>query len=176
MKTKDTQLHRMLPKEGNSTIQYNFYDSPFGKALIASTDKGICYIAFGEEKNMEKELNERYPKAKFVRETTDRHKQALGLFSGAKTGNALPLHVKGTDFQLKVWEALLQIPAGKTSTYKTIAQEIGQPAAVRAVGTAVGQNPVSYFIPCHRVIRTDGGLGGYHWGIDLKKQMLDKEK
>lgn len=166
----------MLPEEEGSDIQYNFYDTAFGKALIASTDKGICYLAFGEEKSIEKELMQRYNRANFAQKTNVFHEKALSLFSEPKEKQILPLHVKGTDFQLKVWNALLQIPSGKTSTYKTIAKEIGQPTSVRAVGTAVGQNPVSYFIPCHRVIRTNGGLGGYHWGVELKKEMLDKEK
>ena len=167
----------MLPKEENRIeIYYETYDTQFGKAVVASTEKGICYIAFGEEKKMLDELKQRYPKAKLTQHQTDWHTQALSIISGAEQTETMPLHVRGTDFQLNVWNELVQIPSGKLSTYKTIAENIGNPKANRAVGTAVGQNPVSYLIPCHRVVRTDGGLGGYHWGIEVKKKMLGMEK
>lgn len=176
MKTININLIHILPEEENGIeILYNIYDSLYGKSLIASTEKGICYIAFGEEEVMEIELKEKYRKANFTKRSVDLHQRAINAFSNIKKEGALPLHVKGTDFQLKVWNALLHIPRGKTSTYKAIAEQIGHPKATRAVGTAVGQNPVSYFIPCHRIIRTDGTLGGYHWGIELKKQMLFNE-
>ncbi|MDR0331960.1 MAG: methylated-DNA--[protein]-cysteine S-methyltransferase [Dysgonamonadaceae bacterium] len=173
---KQFSLIPMLPLEENGIgIQYDTYDTQFGKSVIASSEKGICYIAFGEEKRMLDELKQRYPKAKIIKGKTDFHTKALSLISGLEKDVELSLHVRGTDFQLNVWNALLQIPSGKTTTYKTIAERVGKPKATRAVGTAVGQNPISFFIPCHRVVRTDGGLGGYHWGIDIKKQMLGFE-
>lgn len=156
-------------------IDYSFHETDYGLALIASTYKGICYIAFGESEKMEKELKQRYKKFDFIQKTTHLHETARKLLSNPKQEYPLPIHITGTDFQLKVWNALLQIPVGGTTTYKAIAQEIKHPKAVRAVGTAVGKNPVSYFIPCHRVIKTDGKFGGYHWGLELKKQLLEKE-
>lgn len=173
---KSFSLIPMLPSEENKIdIQYNIYDTQFGKAVIASSGKGICYIAFGEEKKMLDELKQRYPKAEITKDKTDFHTKVLSIISGVEEAIELPLHVRGTDFQLNVWNALLQILSGKTTTYKVIAEHVGKPKATRAVGTAVGQNPVSYLIPCHRVVRTDGGLGGYHWGVDIKKQMLGFE-
>jgi len=156
-------------------IHYDTYDTSFGKAVVASTETGICYIAFGEEKRMLDELKQRYPQARLTKNKTDWHTQALAIIDGLEPSETMPLHVRGTGFQRNVWNELLKIPSGKLSTYKTIAENINKPKATRAVGTAVGQNPVSYLIPCHRVIRTDGGLGGYHWGIEIKKQMLERE-
>jgi AraC family transcriptional regulator of adaptative response/methylated-DNA-[protein]-cysteine methyltransferase len=166
----------MFQKEENGIkIHYETYDTPFGKAVIASTEKGICYIAFGEEQTMLDELKQRYSKAKLTKAKTDWHEKALATVSETEQNEIIALHVRGTGFQLNVWSELLQIPSGKLSTYKTIAERVGNPKATRAVGTAVGQNPVSYLIPCHRVVRSDGGLGGYHWGIEIKKLMLEKE-
>lgn len=170
------QIIRMLPGEENGMIiSYNIYDSMFGKALIASTIRGICFIAPGTEKVLLSELKQKYPGAMWIKENAPLHASALSRMLGHDDGNLLPLHIKGTDFQLKVWNALLQIPPGEKSTYKFIAANIGQPKASRAVGTAVGQNPVCYLIPCHRVVRTDKSLGGYHWGTGLKKKMLKQE-
>lgn len=170
------QIDRMLPGEENGMIiSYNIYDSMFGKALIASTIRGICYIAPGTEKVILEELKRKYPGAMLIKENTPLHATALSRISGHDAGDLLPLHIKGTDFQLKVWNALLQIPPGEKSTYKLIAANIGQPKASRAVGTAVGQNPVCYLIPCHRVVRTDQSLGGYHWGTGLKEKLLKHE-
>lgn len=170
------QIDRMLPGEENGMIiSYNICDSMFGKALIASTIRGICFIAPGTEKVMLEELERKYPGAMLIKENAPLHATALSRMAGNDDGNLLPLHIKGTDFQLKVWNALLQIPTGEKSTYKLIAAHIGQPKASRAVGSAVGQNPVCYLIPCHRVIRTDQSLGGYHWGTDLKEKMLKQE-
>lgn len=170
------QIIRMLPGEENGTIiLYNIYDSMFGKALIASTSIGICFIAMGPERVMQEELKRKYPKAALIRENAPIHATALSRMFGHDDVHLLPLHIKGTDFQLKVWNALLQIPLGEKSTYKRIASNIGQPTASRAVGAAVGQNPVCYLIPCHRVIRTDQSLGDYHWGKELKEKMLKQE-
>ena len=174
---KQFTLVPMLQKEGRGIeIDYEIYDTRFGKAMIGSTEKGICYVAFGEQEKMIRELKWRYRRAEWTRNETDWHTKALAVISGAGQKEALPLHVLGTDFQLNVWNELLQIPSGKLSTYKTIAERVGKAHATRAVGTAIGTNPASYLIPCHRVIRTDGGLGGYHWGIEIKKKMLAFER
>ena len=170
-------LSVMSPKEiTNIDIQHETFDTPYGKVVIASTRTGICYIAFGDEKRMLHELHQRYPTANLIHQQTDWHAKALLLINGKETSETLPLHVYGTDFQLHVWSELLKIPVSHTTTYKAIAESIGKPKATRAVGTAVGNNPVSYLIPCHRVVRSDGGLGGYHWGIDVKIKMLQAEK
>jgi len=169
-------IDRMLPEEENGmVISYNIYDSIFGKALIASTSKGICFIAPGTEKVLLSELKQKYPKAMLIKENAPLHAKALSRMSGLDEGDVLLLHIKGTDFQIKVWNALLQIPTGEKSTYKLIATHIGRPKASRAVGTAVGKNPVCYLIPCHRVVRSDRSLGGYRWGTDLKEKMLKQE-
>ena len=177
MKSKNTP-HVFIPMKANEIstlkIEYSFHATPYGEALIASTPKGICYLAFGEKEQMLKELKQRYAKAEMSEQLQPLHVAAQAFVSG-KSDEKIPLHISGTDFQLKVWDALLHIPRGNRSTYKTIAEGIGKPNAVRATGTAIGQNPVSYLIPCHRVVRSDGGLGGYHWGIEVKKQMLANE-
>ena len=174
---KQFTLIPMLPKEEREIeIHYETYDTQFGKSVIASTEKGVCYIAFGEEKKMLDELKQRYPTAKHTKNTTDWHTKALSVISGAEQNETIPLHVRGSDFKMSVWRKLLLIPLGKLTTYKSIAEKIGNPYANRAVGTAVGQNPVAYLIPCHRVIRADGEFGGYHWGLDIKKMMLRFER
>lgn len=152
-------------------IQYQFYPSPFGKVLIASTDKGVCYMAFTDNEEVEKvNLKKQFPKANFYRQNTDFHQAALSIFTSDKNISLpkIKLHLKGTPFQLKVWEALLKIPSGNLSTYGKIAQEIDKPKASRAVGTAIGSNPIAYLIPCHRVIQNSGKTGGYRWGSTRK--------
>lgn len=173
----DHQINRMIPEEEETgfAVRYNFYESLFGESLIASTDKGICLLSFGERKMMEEELKQRFPGAVLIKEKAEIHNTALSLLSGTDRNRSIPLHIKGTDFQLKVWNELLLIPLGQTSSYKQIAENIGKPKAVRAVGSAVGKNPVSSLIPCHRVIRSDNRLGGYHWGPELKEKMLQYE-
>ena len=154
------------------TIYWGWFDSHFGPALIMGTDRGICGLAFAAEFGADPamaDLKSRWPKAHFV-ENPARLDQwataALGM-----TGET-QLHMIGAPFQLKVWEALLTIPSGHVTTYSEIAQSIGNPKAVRAVGTAVGKNPVSWLIPCHRALRKSGALGGYHWGLPVKRAML----
>ena len=154
------------------TIYWGWFDSHFGPALIMGTDRGICGLAFAAEFGAGPamaDLKSRWPKAHFV-ENPARLDQwataALGM-----TGET-QLHMIGAPFQLKVWEALLTIPSGHVTTYSEIAQSIGNPKAVRAVGTAVGKNPVSWLIPCHRALRKSGALGGYHWGLPVKRAML----
>ncbi len=155
-------------------IDYSFYETLYGLSLIASTSKGICYIGFGEKETMFNDFKKRYSSAILQEQKTDLHKSALSYIKNEKVSE-LPLHISGTDFQIRVWKALLEIPIGKLSSYQAVANAVNNPKAVRAVGSAVGDNPVSYIIPCHRVIRSDGGLGGYFWGLEIKRQMIDVE-
>ena len=154
------------------TVFWGWFDSAFGPALLMGTDRGICGLAFAAETGAEAamvDLCSRWPDAAFVENPAalrDWPEAALGM-----TGEAR-LHIIGAPFQLKVWEALLTIPSGHVTTYSQIACAIGNPKAVRAVGTAVGRNPVSWLIPCHRALRKSGALGGYHWGLPVKRAML----
>ncbi|MCW3167888.1 methylated-DNA--[protein]-cysteine S-methyltransferase [Chryseobacterium sp. 09-1422] len=161
----------------NLKINYNFSESPFGKIITASTEKGICYMAF--EENSEKafrDLVNRFPNASFYEKQDEFQRNALSIFNKDWTKlSTIKLHLKGTDFQLKVWESLLKIPMGKLSTYGNLANEIGNPKASRAVGTAIGSNPVAFLIPCHRVIQSSGKIGGYMWGSDRKQLMIGWE-
>jgi len=159
------------------TIHYSFSSTLFGMCLIASTQKGVCYIAFVEQKDTAfLELRHRFPRATFIEKSDVFQKNALRLFSSTRgTPEKVLLHVKGTSFQLKVWEMLLTIPLGGLSTYGTIAQKIGTPKASRAVGAAVGANPVAFLIPCHRVIQSTGIFGNYHWGPSRKAAMIGFE-
>jgi len=161
----------------NLKINYSFSKSPFGEIMTASTEKGVCYMAFAENKeNALRDLVNKFPNASFF-ETKDEFQQnALSIFTKdwSELGT-IKLHLKGTDFQLKVWESLLTIPMGKLSTYGNLAKEIGSPKASRAVGTAIGSNPVAFLIPCHRVIQSTGKIGGYMWGSDRKKMMIGWE-
>lgn len=158
------------------TIYYSYPETIFGSACVASTPKGICYLAFGDKTIAYNELVEMFPSANFIHQEKTIHQEAIGFLQNSENAlNPLQLHIKGTDFQLKVWNALLQIPLGQLTTYGHISKHLNNPKANRAVGTAVGSNPVSFIIPCHRVIRTSGELGGYHWGLDLKVAMIGWE-
>ncbi len=156
-------------------IVFSCYDSPFGNVGIASTERGICYMAFTESETAAlADLLRHFPNARIMIGETDFHIRAMRIFTESETG-PLPLHIKGTDFQLKVWEALLKIPMGRLSSYGTIANEINTPNASRAVGTAIGKNPIAYLIPCHRVIQAGGMIGGYRWGTNRKVAMIGWE-
>lgn len=155
-------------------ITYNFYDSIFGELIIASTHKGVCYISFDEDRDQAFEkLRMKFQKAQFKQGSDELHFSALQFFS-ADWSNLpkLKLHLKGTDFQIKVWKALLTIPMGSLNTYGNIAESIQQNKAARAVGTAIGNNPIAYLIPCHRVIQQSGILGGYMWGLTRKQAII----
>ncbi|NJL74957.1 MAG: methylated-DNA--[protein]-cysteine S-methyltransferase [Saprospiraceae bacterium] len=158
-------------------IQYSFAESPFGHVLVASTGKGVCHLGFVEdEEKALTTLTRRFPAANFVHLLDGIQQQALAFFKGDWTQlQALKLHLKGTAFQIKVWEALLTIEMGKLSTYGKIAQQIGHPKAARAVGSAVGDNPVAFLIPCHRVIQASGVIGQYYWGSTRKTAMIGWE-
>jgi AraC family transcriptional regulator of adaptative response/methylated-DNA-[protein]-cysteine methyltransferase len=154
------------------TIFQGWFDSPFGPMLAMGTDRGLCGLAFAAETGPEAamaDLRGRWPAATFIEAPERLAAWVSAAFGGAGTVALAPL---GAPFQIKVWEALLAIPSGHVTTYAEIARAIGSPRAVRAVGTAVGRNPISFLIPCHRAIRTDGGLGGYHWGLPVKRAIL----
>ncbi len=154
------------------TIRYGWFDSPFGQTLIMGTNKGICGMAFAAETGPDTamaDMTSRWPAAEFVEDPEILAPWARSAFGA---DGMAQLHLIGAPFQIKVWEALLQIPSGHVTTYSEIAQSIGNPKAVRAVGTAVGRNPISWLIPCHRALRKSGGLGGYHWGLPVKRAML----
>ena len=148
-------------------------DSPFGPLLLASTTQGLAHLWLDMDGRSEDELRARYPKAQIIEQTTPHHSAALSYFSNAP--QPLTLHLKGTPFQLSVWRSLLQIPFARASSYKAIAQQIGKPKANRAVGSAVGKNPVFFIIPCHRVLAHDGTLGGYYYGLEKKQDILNFE-
>jgi AraC family transcriptional regulator of adaptative response/methylated-DNA-[protein]-cysteine methyltransferase len=153
------------------TIAWGWFDSPFGPALAMGTDRGLCGLAFAAETGREAamaDLRARWPKAAFV----EAPERLASWVSAAFGGGEARLQLIGAPFQIKVWEALLAVPSGHVTTYSDIAAAIGRPKAVRAVGTAVGRNPVSFLIPCHRALRKAGGLGGYHWGLGVKRAML----
>lgn len=161
----------------NLTINYSYANSPFGKIMAASTTKGICYLGFADnEKIAFQELKGLFPHASF-NQTSDSFQQcALQAYAPDETNtNNIKLHLKGTEFQLKVWEALLKIPMGRLSTYGGIAKNIEKPNASRAVGTAIGSNPVAFLIPCHRVIQSTGIIGGYMWGPIRKTAIIGWE-
>jgi AraC family transcriptional regulator of adaptative response/methylated-DNA-[protein]-cysteine methyltransferase len=161
----------------NLIINYSFSESPFGDIIVASTKKGICHMAFyTNEETAFLEMKYHYPNAQFLQITDSLQQAALLIFN--QKGSQLPqikLHLKGTDFQLKVWETLLKIPMGQLATYGAIAQQIEKPNASRAVGTAIGKNPVAFLIPCHRVIQATGALGGYMWGTTRKTAIIGWE-
>lgn len=155
------------------TVRWGWQDSPFGPALVMATDRGICGIGFAAETGAEAtmaDLRSRWPKATFVEDPAMLKQWTLSAF-GAGDGE-VPVFGIGAPLQIKVWEALLSIPSGHVTTYTDIANSIGYPRAVRAVGTAVGRNPVSWLIPCHRALRKTGELGGYHWGLPVKRALL----
>jgi AraC family transcriptional regulator of adaptative response/methylated-DNA-[protein]-cysteine methyltransferase len=175
------QIEGMTPGEyqhggKNLHIYYSHAETVFGNILIASTEKGICHISFVQEASDLSDLTNRFPAA-MLEQKTDLHQQeALKMFRDDWSDlDKIKLHLKGTPFQIKVWNALLQIPMGSLKSYLEIANEIGDAKASRAVGTAIGNNPIAYLIPCHRVITSSGNLGGYHWGIDRKSAIIGWE-
>jgi len=161
----------------NLSICYEMTSSVFGNIIIASTEKGICCIEFCL--HIEDGLNMiklRFPKASFIQNHKTLHQNVINLFSSNWEKPAqIKLHLQGTDFQLKVWETLLKIPQGNVSTYGEIAHKIGNPKASRAVGSAIGKNPIAFIIPCHRVIQSSGNIGGYMWGENRKTAILGWE-
>lgn len=175
-------IEAMTPGEYKSggahlDINYSMAESPFGNVVVASTPKGVCHLAFeGAEQDALAGLQRRFPRAN-LRQMTDRYQQSV-LFIFQEDWRQLDrikLHLAGTAFQLKVWESLLRIPAGGLATYGEVAAQIGAPGSARAVGRAIGGNPVAYLIPCHRVIQGSGQLGGYRWGGTRKAAIIGWE-
>lgn len=164
--TKEIQLH------------YSFILTPFGEVLVASTHKGICLIWFAENRNEAiAELSKRFPGSSIEEKAEDLHQAILHFFQPDDSKwPKLNLQVQGSPFQIKVWKALLQIPFGQLTNYKKIADQIEQSNASRAVGTAIGKNPIAFLIPCHRVVQTNGQLGGYMWGINRKSAIIRWEQ
>ncbi|WP_108866790.1 bifunctional helix-turn-helix domain-containing protein/methylated-DNA--[protein]-cysteine S-methyltransferase [Aquimarina aquimarini] len=161
----------------NLFINYSFAESPFGNIIVASTKKGICHIEFFEDKKEALiKMKCRFPNAKYNQVVDTTQQNALFIFQNDWSKlNQIKLHLQGTPFQLKVWETLLKIPMGKLSTYGAIAKEIDNPNASRAIGTAIGGNPVAFLIPCHRVIQSTGNIGGYMWGSTRKSAIIGWE-
>jgi AraC family transcriptional regulator, regulatory protein of adaptative response / methylated-DNA-[protein]-cysteine methyltransferase len=157
-------------------IDTGFHDCPFGVCLVMATEKGVCGLAFGdedEEARMMDDMRARWPRAVFTPNPARTGRIAAQIFE--HRDGELRLHLLGTPWQMKVWEALLAIPEGKLATYRDVADRLGNARASRAVGTAVGRNPISLLIPCHRVLGSDGTLTGYHWGLPRKRAMLAME-
>ena len=153
------------------TISWGWFESPFGPAIVMGTERGICGMGFAAEMGDAAaltDLTQRWPRATFTEDPAMLRPWVQTAFGRG----AAPLYLIGAPFQIKVWEALMRIPSGHVTSYSEIAGAIGLPKAVRAVGTAVGRNPISYLIPCHRALRKSGGLGGYHWGLPVKRAIL----
>lgn len=175
----------MKPKEykrggAGATIRFAIAESSLGPILVASSEKGVCAILMGDDPDLlAKSLQDRFPKAHLI--GGDEHYERLiakvvGFIEAPKIGLDLPLDVRGTAFQRRVWKALMEIPIGKTATYAQIAERIGYPRATRAVAQACAANFLAVAIPCHRVLRTDGNLSGYRWGVDRKRTLLHREE
>lgn len=156
----------------NLALHYDRYPTPLGDMVLAASSYGLSHALFESGKDAEARLQSDYPKAEIIRKHDPHHLAALRFFDPEEPITPLKLVLKGTPFQRKVWRALLDIAPGQTSSYGAIARTIGKPTAFRAVGSAVGRNPVSFFIPCHRILASNGGLGGYYWGLDKKRQIL----
>ncbi|QLF68354.1 methylated-DNA--[protein]-cysteine S-methyltransferase [Peteryoungia desertarenae] len=167
-------------KGAGLVVRYGYHASPFGLALVMITERGLAGLAFadlGGEKACFEDMAKRWPRARFEPDSTATAPYAVRVFDPARWSAEEPLRVVliGSDFQIRVWESLLSIPLGKAVTYSDIAHKIGQPTASRAVGAAVGRNPISFVVPCHRALGKSGALTGYHWGLTRKRAMLGWE-
>ena len=163
-------------------MAYGFHASPFGEALLIGTQRGLAGLAFvDEDKGQTRQdaladMMQRWPKARYVETPARTAAHARQIFgSDASKDQPVRLVMIGTDFDVRVWETLLKIPMGRAVSYTDIARHIGTPSASRAVGSAVGRNPISFVVPCHRVLRGDGSLGGYHWGLTRKRALIGWE-
>ncbi|ETR77719.1 6-O-methylguanine-DNA methyltransferase [Afipia sp. P52-10] len=162
------------------TLRYGFHPSPFGTAIVIATERGLAGLAFadpGDEPAAFADMRRRWPHATYVADAAETARLAQRIFDPGLWQKDQPLRVVliGTDFEVRVWETLLRIPMGRAATYSDVAQSIARPKASRAVGAAVGRNPVSFVVPCHRVLGKSGALTGYHWGITRKQAMLGWE-
>lgn len=159
------------------TIRWGVHDTPFGDALFGVTPRGLAHLAFVHAGTdaAHADLRARWPRAAIVEDTSATASVTAQVFAAANGTGPLALHLRGTNFQLKVWDALLRVPPGRLTTYAELANAIGAPRAHRAVGAAVGRNPIAFLVPCHRVIRGTGAFGGYHWGESRKRAILARE-
>jgi AraC family transcriptional regulator, regulatory protein of adaptative response / methylated-DNA-[protein]-cysteine methyltransferase len=162
------------------TIWFGFHPSPFGSALVMATERGLAGLAFadhGKERATLNDMKSRWPRAAYVEDSARTVAVARRIFDPTQWQREQPLRVVliGTDFEVRVWDTLLKIPMGRLTTYSDIAEKIRKPTAARAVGAAVGKNPVSFVVPCHRVVGKSGELTGYHWGLTRKRAMLGWE-
>ena len=174
------------PHGDGAEIVYSIVDSALGRLIVAGTHRGLCFAAMGEaDQTLVAELRGDYPRATIrVADPNRREDSRIGLWADALADYIAgrskmptpPMDIRGTPFQFSVWDQLRAIPAGQTRSYSEIARRIGRPRAIRAVGTANGANPVSIIIPCHRAIRSSGHLGGYRWGLDRKRRLLEMER
>ncbi len=173
-------LHAVTPGElgrggAGLVIRHGFAATPFGDCLLALTDRGVCHLSFLDHSNRKQalaELKRQWPQATLQPTTREIQTLAQRLFTPVQRGAPLPLLVRGTNLQVKVWEALIRLPPGAVLSYETLAASVGAPRAVRAVASAVARNPIAWLIPCHRVIRKNGAFGEYHWGEARKKAMF----
>lgn len=162
-------------------IGYGFHDSPFGRALVMATPRGVCGLAFADcgddEPTVLAHMQARWPRAQYVAEPQRTAALAARIFRPEEWRREAPLKVVliGTDFEIRVWQALLRVPAGRAVSYSDLARHVCSQRAARAVGTAVGRNPLAFVVPCHRVLAKGGGLGGYHWGLTRKRAILGWE-
>jgi len=165
-------------KGKGQNISYSCFSTPLGTVLIAATGRGLCSLKLGSDaKELKRLLAQEFGEADLVEQPLPALKKGIVEFLQGDANLAkVPVDIRGTVFQRKVWNELLRIPRGETRTYAEIARAIGAPDAVRAVGSACGANPVALFVPCHRAVRTDGGLGGYAWGLPVKERLLEVEK
>ncbi|MFN8672576.1 MAG: methylated-DNA--[protein]-cysteine S-methyltransferase [Candidatus Sericytochromatia bacterium] len=176
-------IEAMTPNEYKTkgkglNIEYGFHDTPFGECIVAITKRGLCGLGFVINNDYDKALNEikeKWELSNFIENKENTKDIVNKIFYGELKKGKLNLLLKGTNFQIKVWEALLKIPEGILVSYQTIANHIENPKAIRAVGTAIGSNPISYLIPCHRVIRKECKIGNYYWGSGKKKMMIGYE-
>ena len=162
------------------TIRYGFHDCPFGKVLLMMADQGICGLAFadeGQEDSSLADLRSRWPEAHYQEDRISTAGPVVRIFSPGQWTQEQPLRITfiGTEFETKVWQTLLKVPMGCATTFADIAGHIGSPKAARAVGAAVGRNPISFVVPCHRVLGKSGSLCGYHWGLTRKQAILGWE-
>lgn len=157
-------------------IAYSTFKTKFGLCLVASTSQGICNILFADsKKELLADLSSRWANVEFIENKIPAHTAVEKYFKDFKQMPKLKLHMHGTDFQIKVWEALLTIQSGKVSTYGDIAEKMGNRKMSRAVGAAIGDNPIGYIVPCHRVLKSTGEISGYRWGVERKRAMLSFE-
>jgi AraC family transcriptional regulator of adaptative response/methylated-DNA-[protein]-cysteine methyltransferase len=166
---------------GGLEIRYGFHPSPFGTALVMITARGLCGLAFadlGKERQALNDMRARWPNARYVEDSANTADIAARIFQSDRWQPDTPLRVVliGTDFEVRVWETLLKVPLGRAATYSQVAKKIGSDKASRAVGAAVGKNPISFVVPCHRIVGSNGALTGYHWGLTRKRAMLGWEQ